>query len=96
MRLRKLIIVGKINIQTSNFVALKKAKLKNEESFPTLEQYLDTGKELSCKLVLEIKQQYSQSHEDSLVRQAVDMVKTKGLEDRMVWISFNAMISDSS
>ncbi len=81
--------VGKIDIQTSTYKALKKERLKNGEKIPTLEQYLDAGKDLSCKLVLEIKRQMVQSHEDSLVRQCVDMVKSKGLTDRMVWISFS-------
>ncbi len=81
--------VGKIDIQTSDYKALKKATLKNGETIPTLEQYLDAGKNLNCKLVLEIKQQKMQSHEDSLVRQAVDMVKAKGLLDKTVWISFS-------
>lgn len=81
--------VGKIDIQTSTYKALKKERLKNGEKIPTLEQYLDAGKDLSCKLVLEIKKQKVQSHEDSLVRQTVDMVKAKGLLNRMVWISFS-------
>lgn len=81
--------VGKIDIQTSTHKALKKERLRNGEKLPTLEQYLDAGKDLSCKLVLEIKKQKVQSHEDSLVRQCVDMVKSKGLTDRIVWISFS-------
>lgn len=81
--------VGKIDIQTSTYKALKKERLKNGEKLPTLEQYLDAGKDLSCKLVLEIKRQMVQSHEDSLVRQCVDLVKSKGLTDRIVWISFS-------
>ena len=81
--------VGKIDIQTSTYKALKKERLRNGEKLPTLEQYLDAGKDLSCKLVLEIKRQKVQSHEDSLVRQCVDMVKSKGLTDRIVWISFS-------
>lgn len=81
--------VGKIDIQTSTYKALKKERLKNGEKIPTLEQYLNAGKDLSCKLVLEIKKQKVQSHEDSLVRQCVDMVKSKGLTDRIVWISFS-------
>ena len=81
--------VGKIDIQTSDFKALKKERLRNGENIPTLEQYLDAGKELNCKLVLEIKKQKVQSHEDSLVRQSVAMVKSKGLLDRVVWISFS-------
>ena len=68
---------------------MKKERPKNGEKIPTLEQYLDAGKDLSCKLVLEIKRQMVQSHEDSLVRQCVDMVKSKGLTDRIVWISFS-------
>ncbi len=81
--------VGKIDIQTSTYKALKKERLRNGEKLPTLEQYLDAGKDLSCKLVLEIKRQMVQSHEDSLVRQCVDLVKSKGLTDRIVWISFS-------
>ena len=81
--------IGKIDIQTSTYKALKKERLKNGEKIPTLEQYLDAGKDLSCKLVLEIKRQMVQSHEDSLVRQCVDLVKSKGLTDRIVWISFS-------
>ena len=81
--------VGKIDIQTSTYKALKKERLRNGEKIPTLEQYLDAGKDLSCKLVLEIKKQKVQSHEDSLVRQCVDLVKSKGLTDRIVWISFS-------
>ena len=81
--------VGKIDIQTSTYKALKKERLRNGEKLPTLEQYLDAGKDLSCKLVLEIKRQMVQSHEDSLVRQCVDLVKSKGLSDRIVWISFS-------
>lgn len=81
--------VGKIDIQTSTYKTLKKERLRNGEKIPTLEQYLDAGKDLSCKLVLEIKRQMVQSHEDSLVRQCVDLVKSKGLTDRIVWISFS-------
>lgn len=81
--------VGKIDIQTSTYKALKKERLRNGEKIPTLEQYLDASKDLSCKLVLEIKRQMVQSHEDSLVRQCVDLVKSKGLTDRIVWISFS-------
>lgn len=81
--------VGKIDIQTSTFKALKKERLRNGEKIPTLEQYLDAGKDLNCKLVLEIKKQKVQSHEDSLVRQTVDLVKSKGLLNKIVWISFS-------
>lgn len=81
--------VGKTYIQLNDFKALKKDRLKNGEKIPTLEQYLDAGKELKTKLILEIKMQGWQSHEDSLVDETVAMVKAKGLEDRTEYISFS-------
>ena len=44
---------------------------------------------MKTRLILEIKAQYSQSHEDSLVRETVEMVKAKGLENRTDYISFS-------
>lgn len=81
--------VGKLQIQTSDYKDLKKCKLRNGEKIPTLAEYLDAAKQLKTRLILEVKTQYSQSHEDSLVRQAVEMVKAKGLESRTDYISFS-------
>ena len=81
--------IGKYQIQTSNYKDLKKCKLRNGEKLASLEEYLDAGKSLKTRLILEIKAQYSQSHEDSLVRQTVEMVKAKGLADRTDYISFS-------
>ena len=50
---------------------------------------MNEAKTLKTRIILEIKAQYSQSHEDSLVRQAVEMVKAKGLESRTDYISFS-------
>lgn len=82
--------IGATQIQTTNYKDLKKFKLKNGERIPTLEEYLDAAKTLKTRIILEIKAQYSQSHEDSLVRQAVEMVKAKGLESRTDYISFSS------
>lgn len=41
--------------------------MKNGETIPTLDEYLEAAKPLTTRLILEIKQQYSKSHEDSLV-----------------------------
>ena len=81
--------IEKYQIQTSNYKDLKKCKLRNGEKLATLEEYLDAGKSLKTRLILEIKAQYSQSHEDSLVRETVEMVKAKGLENRTDYISFS-------
>lgn len=82
-------VAGKMPVQTTNYKALMKHNLKNGERIPTLAQYLDAAKPLTTRLVLEVKEQYSKSHEDSLVQQVVDLVARKGLEDRTEYISFS-------
>ena len=81
--------VDGIDIQTSPYKALKKCVLKNGEHIPTLEQYLKAGQGLKLRLILEIKKQKVQSHEDSLVDETVAMVKKFGLEGRTDYISFS-------
>ncbi len=76
-------------IQKTDYKTLKKYPLRNGESIPTLAKYLDAAKGLTTRLILEIKRQYSQSHEDSLVDATVAMVKAKGLADRTEYISFS-------
>lgn len=78
-----------IPIQTSTYKTLKKCVLKNGERIPTLEQYLKAGQSLKTRLILEIKKQDVQSHEDSLVDETVAMVKKYGLESRTDYISFS-------
>lgn len=81
--------VHKIAIQTHDYKTIKKFPLKNGETIPTLDEYLEAAKPLTTRLILEIKQQYSKSHEDSLVDQTVAMVKAKGLQQRTEYISFS-------
>lgn len=81
--------VHKVAIQTHDYKTIKKFPLKNGETIPTLDEYLEAAKPLTTRLILEIKQQYSKSHEDSLADQTAAMVKAKGLQQRTEYISFS-------
>lgn len=78
-----------IPIQTSRYEDIKKCRLANGERIPTLAEYLKAAQELKTRLILEIKKQEAQSHEDSLVDETVAMVRRYGLEERTEYISFS-------
>lgn len=82
------IIYGRF-IQQSSARRLTKTKLSNKERIPTLEQYLSAGKELNIKLILELKALNSPERETLAVEKIIAMVKTKGLESRMQYVSFS-------
>lgn len=81
--------VNGLPIQKTDYKTLLRHRLRNGEAIPTLAQYLDAAKGLTTRLILEIKQQYSKSHEDSLVDATVATVKVKGMQDRTEYISFS-------
>lgn len=76
-------------IEKTDLKTIRKYPLRNGEDIPTLQQYLNAAKDLSTRLILEIKHQYSKSHEDSLVDATVALVNAKGLADRTEYISFS-------
>ena len=65
-------------------------ELSNGENLPTLEQYLQIGKQVKTKLVLELKvYKLSEERQTLAVQKVVDMVKKMGLEERMEYIAFS-------
>lgn len=76
-------------IQESSARRLTRAKLSNKERVPTLEQYLQTGKELKTRLILELKPHSSPERETLAVEKIIEMVKGMGLENRMEYICFS-------
>ena len=80
---------GGVVIETAKWKQLKKMRLKNGEPLPTLDKMLDCGKRLSTKLILEMKPHSSKEHELEAVRKIVKMVKDKGLENRIEYITFS-------
>lgn len=81
--------VDGVPIQTSHYEDIKRCKLANGERIPTLAEYLKAAQGLKTRLILEIKEQEAQSHEDSLVNGTVAMVRRYGLEERTEYISFS-------
>jgi glycerophosphoryl diester phosphodiesterase len=80
---------GGVTIETAKWKQLKDMRLKNGEPLPTLEQMLDCGKQLKTKLILEMKPHTDRSQEKEAARKIVKMVKEKGLEDRIEYITFS-------
>lgn len=68
---------------------LLKLKLDNGERMPSLRKYLETGKELNTRLVLELKKLKSSETETKAIEQIVAMVKELNLEARVEYISFS-------
>ncbi|WP_291530293.1 glycerophosphodiester phosphodiesterase family protein [Bacteroides sp. UBA939] len=63
--------------------------LDNGENLSTLQQYLDKGKQLKTRLILELKSHKTPERETSAVEQIVKLIKDMGLEERTEYISFS-------
>ena len=81
-------------IAETPFKKLKKLKIKNGETLPTLKKYLKKGKKLDIQLILEIKPLPSKSMEDQAVATIVKMVKKMGLQDQVEYISFSLNVCE--
>jgi len=79
-----------ISIEKSNAAELRRIKLKNGETLPTLESYLKAGKQKRTRLILEIKtSQISKAHTLALTTKCVDMVAQENVKDITDYISFS-------
>ena len=79
----------KLIVQDTPYATLRKVKLSNGEHLPTVEEYLDTFEDCNkIKLIIEFKTHKSKDREDELARKVVDMVNSRGLQDRVEYISF--------
>lgn len=89
---------GKINgyvIEDTNSDIILQQKLANGECVPTLDHFLDVAKKLKTKLVLELKPHKNQANENEAVPMILDMIKRKGLEKRMIYITFSRNAFDN-
>ena len=78
-----------VTIQNATAAVCTAIRLDNGEQLPTLRQYLEKGKELSTRLILELKSHKTPEQETQAVQLIVQMVKELGLEKRMEYISFS-------
>lgn len=81
--------INGVVIETSNSQDIDKCHLSNGERIPTLEAFLDTAKSLSTNLVLELKQHRDPAREDLAIQKILKMVAERGLDDRMIYITFS-------
>ena len=85
--------LGGLVIEKTDSKQLLESKLKNGETLPSLEAYLDAGKSLTpMVLVLELKTQSTPERNIELARKVVDMVKDKGMEDQVEYIAFSNLV----
>lgn len=79
----------KLMVQETPFATLRKVKLANGEPLPTVEEYLDAFKKCNnIKLIIEFKTHNTKEREDELARKVIDIVKEKGLQNKVEYISF--------
>ncbi len=78
-----------VAIETAKWKQLKDMRLKNGEPLPTLDQMLECGKNLTTRLIVEMKPHKNKEQEKEAARKIVKMVKDKGLEDRVEYITFS-------
>lgn len=82
-----------LEIEKTDFDKVTRAKLKNGETVPSLEAYLDAGKKMKPMiLVLELKTQSTPERNAELARKVVDLVKDKGMEDQVEYIAFSNQV----
>ncbi|MEF9924331.1 MAG: glycerophosphodiester phosphodiesterase family protein [Muribaculaceae bacterium] len=82
-------IINGYTIETTSSDTILNQKLENGELLPSLDQFLNTAKNLKIDLVLELKPHKNVAHENEAVKMLLDMVKEKGLQKRMSYITFS-------
>jgi len=80
------IIEGKY-IQISNYDSIKDHRLSNGEILPKLEDFLDAARQLTIKLICDIKTHGTKQRDIEVVQKVIDMVRKKGLENRVEYVS---------
>lgn len=78
-----------VNMQTAPVKKCTAVILDNGESLPTLQQYLEKGKQLTTRLILELKAHKTPEQETRAVEDIVKMVNAMGLQNRMEYITFS-------
>lgn len=82
--------INGLEIQNCTYSQLKDVKLANGEALPTLEAMLDCiGKTSETKLIIEIKTHNSPEKQLAAVTDVISLVKSKGLESMVEFISFD-------
>ncbi|MDR1331801.1 MAG: glycerophosphodiester phosphodiesterase [Tannerella sp.] len=82
-------------IETTPYARIRTAKLRNGESIPTLQEYLNSGKGKNIQLILEIKAHKQPENDLKAVETVIAMVREMQMEEQVEYISFSfAMCRD--
>ncbi len=80
---------NKVSVQESPLNVLRNAKLGNGEVMPTFEEYLNAFEKCkTVKLIVEFKTHKTAEQENLLVEKVLEMVKNRGLQNKVEYISF--------
>ncbi|MCE5206605.1 MAG: glycerophosphodiester phosphodiesterase [Porphyromonadaceae bacterium] len=81
----------KLSVQDTPFATLRKVTLANGEILPTMEEYLDAfARCKNVKLIIEFKVHNSKEKENLLAEKVIGMVRQRGLQEKVEYISFGA------
>jgi len=76
-------------VEDTPLATLRKVKLANGETLPTLDEYLDAFAQCNhVKLIIELKMHKTKERENLLAKQVIDRVHQLGLQERVEYISF--------
>lgn len=78
-----------VNMQNATAKVCTAIELDNGEPLPTLKQYLEKGRQLKTRLILELKAHKTPEQETRAVEGIVKMIKEMGLENRTEYITFS-------
>jgi len=79
----------KIRVEETPLATLRQVKLSNGETLPTVEEYLDAFATCShTRLIIEFKTHGSKEREAELARKVIGMVRERGLQEKVEYISF--------
>lgn len=78
-----------VTVQNATSKVCTAIVLDNGEGMPTVQQYLEKGRTLNTRLVLELKPHKTPEQETAAVEQIVQLVKQLNLESRVEYISFS-------
>lgn len=70
-------VINGMDIESSSSKMLLKQKLKNGETVPTLDAFLNRAKKLSVRLICELKPHKDKQREAEAVKRIVEMVRKK-------------------
>ena len=79
----------KLRVQETPAAVLRKVKLVNGEPLPTVEEYLTAFEKCrNVRLIVEFKTHSDRKAEDELAEKVINMIREKGLQNRVEYISF--------